>query len=580
MDALGTASRVAGDWVGRFFVIVALLLFATAALMVAGAGIETLLRDFSADDTFYYLKVAWNLAFHGVSSFDNLNRTNGYHTLWLLLITPVHWLPISLESGYKVVKLLELALALVALFQFRWLARADRVHAVFLFPVLYLVVSSRVLFMGLEAGVQFLTFLLFAVAATRAANSDDEGRALPWAFVSLACAACFLARLENVVFCAIAIPLLLGYGRLAIPAFGVRAAVALVAPCAAVIASYFALNFVFFGTPMPVSGETKTWVAETMRGGGLTWDFFESNVRELCGIEIVARGLSTGVFGLAFILAGFALRSYRSSAERSLHILDLSFLALFAYHVAKVIVYAARSVPYYTSYKHYYVSVLVAQALLFLVVGARVRLLLQASKGFPNQVLREGVGAGIRVALVAGAVVVVAHQTYWMSQSMLRYHREGQSREVDWEILSYRFSDWLDRNVEADARIGSFDCGVLGYFGRATMINLDGLMNSLQYLEARKKGEVEAYFIDRRIGYVANLMPTDLEEAEPYFRRRLRQDVPFRGTFEMVYRDPATIEINDGTPYSYRIYRYTPPPQEFSGREVSGAPGRERAGAG
>ena len=39
------------------------------------------------DDFFYYAQVARNLAFHGVSSFDGTHLTNGYHPLWLLILT-------------------------------------------------------------------------------------------------------------------------------------------------------------------------------------------------------------------------------------------------------------------------------------------------------------------------------------------------------------------------------------------------------------------------------------------------------------------------------------------------------------
>ena len=39
------------------------------------------------DDFFYYAQVARNLAFHGTSSFDGAHLTNGYHPLWLLVLT-------------------------------------------------------------------------------------------------------------------------------------------------------------------------------------------------------------------------------------------------------------------------------------------------------------------------------------------------------------------------------------------------------------------------------------------------------------------------------------------------------------
>jgi hypothetical protein len=43
-----------------------------------------------ADDFFYYLQIAHNLADHGRSTFDGTTLTNGYHPLWLLLITALY----------------------------------------------------------------------------------------------------------------------------------------------------------------------------------------------------------------------------------------------------------------------------------------------------------------------------------------------------------------------------------------------------------------------------------------------------------------------------------------------------------
>jgi hypothetical protein len=52
---------------------------------------EAILAYFQ-DDFFYYLQVAKNLAEYGRSTFDGTTLTNGYHPLWLLLLT-ILWLP-------------------------------------------------------------------------------------------------------------------------------------------------------------------------------------------------------------------------------------------------------------------------------------------------------------------------------------------------------------------------------------------------------------------------------------------------------------------------------------------------------
>ena len=43
-----------------------------------------------ADDFFYYLQIVHNLAEHGRSTFDGTTLTNGYHPLWLLVLTALY----------------------------------------------------------------------------------------------------------------------------------------------------------------------------------------------------------------------------------------------------------------------------------------------------------------------------------------------------------------------------------------------------------------------------------------------------------------------------------------------------------
>src|SRR3970040_2036794 len=46
-------------------------------------------RWFTRDDAYYYFKVAQNISEGHGSTFDGINRTNGYHPLWMLVCVPV-----------------------------------------------------------------------------------------------------------------------------------------------------------------------------------------------------------------------------------------------------------------------------------------------------------------------------------------------------------------------------------------------------------------------------------------------------------------------------------------------------------
>ena len=49
------------------------------------------LLEANTDDAFYYFQVASRMAAGEFSTFDGITRTNGYHPLWLFLITPFYW---------------------------------------------------------------------------------------------------------------------------------------------------------------------------------------------------------------------------------------------------------------------------------------------------------------------------------------------------------------------------------------------------------------------------------------------------------------------------------------------------------
>lgn len=69
----------------RLFFLIITSLFTILWLI---APINYLIK-FTSDDSYFYLKVALNFAKNNLSSFDNINLTNGYHPLWMLILSAV-----------------------------------------------------------------------------------------------------------------------------------------------------------------------------------------------------------------------------------------------------------------------------------------------------------------------------------------------------------------------------------------------------------------------------------------------------------------------------------------------------------
>jgi len=123
-------------------------------------------RWFIRDDAYYYFKVAQNISEGHGSTFDGINRTNGYHPLWMLICVPIFALArFDLILPLRILFLLMSGLSLAtAILLYRLIGKvfAPVIGAI---TALYWVFSpdilSRVYKQGLETGIAAFFIILF-----------------------------------------------------------------------------------------------------------------------------------------------------------------------------------------------------------------------------------------------------------------------------------------------------------------------------------------------------------------------------------------------------------------------------------
>ena len=109
---------------------------AFAGYMLTNFDVINLLRDVNSDDSFYYFQIARNLAKGKFSTFDGgITRTNGYHPLWLLLITPFYWI-FDPETALFAIKAFEIMLIAGGVALIAAAARLARLPWILLFATL------------------------------------------------------------------------------------------------------------------------------------------------------------------------------------------------------------------------------------------------------------------------------------------------------------------------------------------------------------------------------------------------------------------------------------------------------------
>ncbi len=123
-------------------------------------------RWFTRDDAYYYFKVAQNISEGPGSTFDGINRTNGYHPLWMLICIPIFALArfdlvLPLRILFMVMSGLSVATAILL---YRLIGKAF-MPAIGAVAALYWVFSpdilNRVYKQGLETGVAAFFIVLF-----------------------------------------------------------------------------------------------------------------------------------------------------------------------------------------------------------------------------------------------------------------------------------------------------------------------------------------------------------------------------------------------------------------------------------
>jgi hypothetical protein len=197
---------------------------------------------FVEDDAWYYIVVARNLAHSGVSTFDGQALTNGYHPLWLALLSLQHLL---FGSSLFITLILEAALlALGAWLQLRaGPARQGLAHAAFI--IVFALLFGSIGLDGMEVALLIFCVGLFVAAIRRAQAGGSNGGLL----LGLAAAACVGARIDSAFFILPALIAVPASRRVRLTAGLVLAALGLV---------YAIVNLVVFGAAMPLSSTIKS----------------------------------------------------------------------------------------------------------------------------------------------------------------------------------------------------------------------------------------------------------------------------------------------------------------------------------
>ena len=476
------------DWRLPFAMFICGLLAYAAAFawhMLTTFDLVNLIRDVNFDDSFYYFQIAYNLSQGKFSTFDGgITQTNGYHPVWMLFITPFYWI-FDKEAalfGIKAFEIMLVAGGAVLIAAAAWLSRLAWPLLFAALPMLYS--NPLELLYGLEAAAAMFALSLLILAICLYMRDPQRWQ---WHFAAIAFALPWV-RLEYIAISLAATAAICAIEwsrqerrslRLSELAILWRSYIPLIGAAAGMLA-YFAYNRLVFGGILPVSAATwRAWTQDFWAQDG-GYDFMQSLGAALQFVAFDYELLiAFEICAYLLIVWWLALRS----KERRVWLLVAFLVGMFslaAGHIAKFAQVVLISYPEYFGDGRvwYFVPAYIMTAL---INPVRLYIAIYLIRRFiapRGRATAKALSVGV---IVIGAAVLLARAGFaepfrWVDSS-------SASTKLDWNVSSYMRMQVMNRALPESSVIGSLDAGVIGYFSRFPVVNLDGLVNSYEYLD-------------------------------------------------------------------------------------------------
>jgi hypothetical protein len=446
------------------------------------------------DDAFYYFGIARNLAHGHGSTFDGIDRTNGYHPLWMLMASVAYRLGLNGTAAARALVGFQALCYGGALMLVAWTTgqaiggwsrldarrpdQADRaarwctgVVAVALVAVAANPFVVKVFVNGMESGVLVvLDAAVIAVGAARRGRFLTTGSARDRWAIGLLLALTLLARTDSVILVGV-----LGLWTLAEARTALRASIGPLAQLFALptlaLAGYLVSNQLLFGLWEQISGLTKRAPLTAERAATLVL------------VAVVAGAL--GAWGY---------RRSHGPRRRS----RFGRVADFTSSTSWFAAFGLLVVAYY--------QILQSQQWLWYYCPAAIYLifvLVMAMADFAEAAVLEAPAtrSPARALLPVSAILLIP----LVAAGLYEARRIADPHAYSIAIADRDAGQWISANLAPNTVLASWDAGVIGYYADRPVINLDGVANSYAYYQAGQHGTIGRFLADRHVSGIVNL---------------------------------------------------------------------------
>jgi hypothetical protein len=480
------------------------------------------------DDAFYYFGIARNIAAGRGSTFNGIDLTNGYHPAWLAAIEPVFFVfhGRSALVGVTILSCLMFIALGIMLQRISVLVGSSRTVLIAGSPLVVLgVIGPSYFFSGMETGLVILaivaTGILFVQTSGLSAGSASWKNA---GILGLAMTIAIAARLDSVILMALLFAFTLYRWRAKLPFALAAGSIPL-----AFLASYMLINLAIFRTFSPVSGQAKA------AGGGTNFQVLEQffAAPKLFGVDLFLGSAAAPIAVFALVLASrkYGFRDAPSAMFGSI---------VYCGSLSTVLYYGFTSSWQLWPWYFYGIPL----ALLF----SGIVLVGRASDGRPR---------AVSIVSALSIVSVLSLALVW-TQGRLNSTNSGAS----FVATAPTVARIIDEIEPADAPLAVGDrAGSLGFHLQRPTVQLEGLVNSKEYLDALENHKVNRFLNSRDVSLYARVdsVPGEKLNGSNGVRRFTEPQQGNGPKTEIYVRDDdllLTLPLPDGT--SYRVWRYRP----------------------
>jgi hypothetical protein len=483
-----------------------------AALAVVAAAPVFLDRGASmCDDAIFYQQIAWNIVRTGVSTFNRVTPTNGYHPLWMLINVAAMWIVGGHRAaGLYAVLTIETVILAIAVLWYRRLSKRLRLDRSFI-GISFLVAFCATSFWGMESHLSLMLITCSGIWFLKSSEDDSAGVMICFGAVL---GLLILARLDEVFYAGAALVFASFRGSLW-KSLG-RALISGATACALVI-PYLVFNYTKFGHVEPISGAIKgsfpqiTGRFENLGGLG-----------QMCAVA--------AVLGLALSFTD----GLSDSAKRLIRAICTGVLLQSAY----IVMFTHGTASHWYYVLGIFEVAMVADATV-VAIAERVTPAFRDTLGYATKVAA--------IVIVTGGLARGWLESVGLNVNPLNSTTVSRLQDSSGLRFEQSLANWMNANIPEGSTILVADFpGRLAFYTDFRIVPLDGLVNDYDYNDEIVKGGISRFMARNDIHYYLGPIVQSGETFDyDYYLRGVGQpDAELIEVASPLYRKPAgTFEV-------------------------------------